>query len=156
MNQCKLNLYKELKLDNYYWGGALKISEVSIDLSSKYSIVNFLDQVCITEKLNGLGESWNEINYNNFKLLLNSALQFDLGFSEHRVMSVEKAEDYFGILTNDFNINTSRYFTNCFDHFWNNENKVFTANSISKNTLDLAVSIVSNDKLLFVYFLFED
>jgi hypothetical protein len=155
MNNLKIDLYKELQLDNYYWGGALKII-TKVDINSKADIINALDQVCKNEKLSPLGEDWNEINYDEFKLLLNSALQFNLGFSGHRVMSIEEAHTYFETLTNDFDINASKYFTNCFNHFWDDEDKGYTGNSISENTLDLAVSMVNYNKLLFVYFLFED
>lgn len=155
MENHKIDFYKNLLLDRYFWGGALGIT-TKIDLNSKKDVINTLDQVCKNEKLTPLGSDWNEINYVEFKLLLNSALQFNLGFSGHRVMSIEEAQGYFETLTNDFDIKTSKYFTNCFNHFWDGEDKGYTGNSISEKTLDLAVSIVNCNKLLFVYFLFED
>jgi hypothetical protein len=155
MNNDKIDFYKNLLLDRFFWGGALSIT-TKIDLSSEEDVINTLDQVCKNENLTPLGSDWNEINYDEFKLLLNSAFQFNLGFSGHRVMSIEEAQSYFETLTNDFDISTSKYFTNCFNHSWDGENKGHTGNSISENTLDLAVSIVNCNKLLFVYFLFED
>jgi len=155
MESYKINLYKKLQLDRYFWGVALSVT-TKIDLTSEENIINTLDQVCKNENLTPLGSDWNAINYDEFKLLLNSAIQFNLGFSGHRVMSIEEAQAYFETLTNDFDINTSKFFTNCFNHFWDGENKGYTSNSISENTLDLVVSIINSDKLLFVYFLFED
>lgn len=156
MDIVKIDLYKELQLHNYHSGGAFIIENTSIDLEESAAVFRVLDKACTSEKLIPLGEDWNEINYAEFNLLLNSALQFDLGFTRQRVMTIEQAQQYYEILTKGFDFSASRYFTNCFDHFWNNESNSFTSNSISQKTLDLAVSIVSKDKILFVYFLFED
>jgi hypothetical protein len=155
MNNNKIDLYNDLHLDSYYWGGALNIT-TKVDISSKSDLINALDKVCKNEDLTALGEDWNEINYDEFKHLLTSALQFNLGFAGHRVMSEEKAHDNFEALTTGFDINTSRCFTNCFNHFWDDKNKGYSSNSISKHTIDLAIAILNEDKILFTYFLFED
>lgn len=151
-----VNWYEDLQLDKYFWGGALTASYDRINLSITSEVINTLDEVCKSEKLNPLGEKWHEIDVNQFEHLLKSALQFDLGFTEHRVMPIEKAEDFFKILTDSSNTNASKYFTNCYNHFWDNQNKGYAANSISSQTMDLVTAKVSADKTVLVYFLFED
>ena len=155
MNFFKLNLYKDLKLDTFYWGGAVSIIK-QIDLNSKVNIISSLDQACKGEELNPLIDGWNEINYNQFKELLTSALQFNLGFLNHEVMPIEKATHFFKVLTTNYDHEKCRCFTNAFDNPWTTENGSFSYNSVSKYTLDLALTLVNEDKLLLIYFFFED
>lgn len=156
MNNPKSNIYKELELHNYYWGGALHIGNINVDLNSKHDIVNILDHTCKYEELRPLNSEWNEINYEQFQHLLISAFQYNLGYPSHQVMSIDKTQHYFKLFTENFNKNKCRCFTNCFGLPWDNENKVHSFNSISEHTIDLALSIIDSNKLLFVYFLFED
>jgi len=151
----KLDIYKELKLNDYYWGGALRINFEKIDLNSTPGVINTLDKVCTDEGLIPLSEGWREIDYNEFKTTLLAAFQFDLGFTAHRTMPYEKAQWYYQSAIENLNIETCRCFTNCTDNPWDNKYG-YGGNSISEHTLDLALSIINNNEMLFVYVLFED
>jgi hypothetical protein len=151
----KLNIYKELKLDDYYWGGALRINFKKIDLSSTTIVIDTLDMVCADEGLIPLNEGWSEIDYNQFKIILLAAFQFSLGFTGHRIMPYEKAQQYFESAIENLNIETCRCFTNCSNNPWDNKYG-YGSNPISEHTLDLALSIINNNEMLFIYILFED
>jgi hypothetical protein len=154
MNYHKLDLYKELKLNDYYWGGAFRINFEKIDLTSTPIVINILDKVCTDEGLIALNELWNEIDYNLFKTILLSAFQFNLGFTAHETMPYEKAQLYYKSVMENFNIETCRCFTNWTNNPWDVGGGGF--NAISEHTLNLALSIINNNEMLFIYFLFED
>lgn len=145
----KIDLYTELNLNKYYWGGALLYRCVDFDEA------NFLDQICTDEEFIPLGNNWNEINYKQFDEMLHSALQFDLGFTKHEIMDKQKADFYFNILLKDFDAQNVKCFSNWYNNPWKNLNGG-AFNSISINTMDLVFSIVNKNQVLFVYFLFED
>ena len=151
----KLNIYEELKLKEYYWGGALRVSFEKIDLHSTSNVINILDEVCKSEGLNGLNEDWNEIDYNLFKKILLSSFQFNLGFSNSEQMPAEKAQWYYNATIENLNMETCRCFTNWHNNPWD-QGGGGGGFSVSKHTLDLALSIINNSEMLFVYFLFED
>jgi hypothetical protein len=120
MNNHKLDIYKELKLNDYYWGGALRINFEKIDLNSTSIVINILDKVCEDEGFKALNEAWNEIDYNQFKTILLSAFQFNLGFTKHETMPPEKAQWYYKSVLEYFNTESCRCFTNWFNNPWDN------------------------------------
>lgn len=151
----KLNIYEELKLQDYYWGGALRVNFGKIDLNSTSSALNTLDEVCKGEGLIELNEDWIEIDYNLFKRMLLSAFRFNLGFSAHEQMPPEKAQLYYNSVIENLNIEACRCFTNWHNNPWD-AGGGGGGFSVSKHTLDLALSLINNREMLFVYFLFED
>lgn len=150
-NMKKQDLYTELNLGKYYWGGAFLYSSIDIVADE----VNILDQICTDRGFTPLGHDWNEIDYKQFDKMLHSALQFDLGFTKHEIMNEQKTNFYFNILLKGFDVQNVRCFSNWYNNPWENlTGGVF--NSISINTMDLALAILDKNQALFVYFLFED
>lgn len=149
----KQNLYEELKLEKFYWGGAIKFNFMNIDINS--NVIDILDKICIEEGLIPLNTEWNEINHKDFDDLLHSALQFDLGFTKYEIMNTNEAEFWYNILTEKLDIQEARYFTNWFNNPWKSLGGG-SFNSLSPHTMDLAVAMIDATQILFVYFLFED
>jgi hypothetical protein len=148
------NLFIDLKLDTLFLGGAFKGEAKIENLEAKDCVLKLIDDFCVKKDLLPLGEDWNEISYTEFDSLLHDALQFDLGFTAYRVLKYDEANQFYNILMADFDTTKCKCFTNCFSNPWKNSS--YSSNSVSQHTLDLVVVIVNSNKILVVYFFFED
>ena len=150
------NLYLALQLHNYFDGGASLYRNLKVDLNSKSEIRAQLDSICLSKNFIPLQETWKEISMDAFKNLLQKALHFNIGFLNDENMSFEESTFFYQQLTNHFEIDECLFFTNWHNDPWNSKNTSIAANTVSDATLDLVLSVIHHQKLLFFYVLFED
>lgn len=150
------DLYAELGLKKYFWGGIKKISLDSIDLTDTESIISILDSSSANENLSMLGSDWIEIDFNRYKFLCISAFCFSLGFPKKEIMTFEIAQSVFDKIIDEDMFKNCRCYTNCSESPWDGENSAFAFNSISTYAMDLAMVVLNNESLVFTYILYED
>ncbi|WP_298955526.1 hypothetical protein [uncultured Nonlabens sp.] len=150
-----MDLYKELELDKFFLGGVIKKNNLKVDLNSQNEVKETLNEALLSHNLNSLEYEWNEVEHKNFEKMFISGLQYNLGFTTQEVMPIEVAKKNYSTLIENFSLEKCKFYTNWFGSPWD-ENGASSFNSISDYTLDMAISIISSDKLLIIYFLFED
>jgi hypothetical protein len=147
----KQNLYKELGMDEFIWGDCFMVQRTENEID----VINSIDNICIAENRNPLGENWNEISYTDCSELLLNAFIFDLAYTSGANMSTEKAEYFRDTVFSNFDEYSTKCYTNWYQNPWKSKNGA-SWNPITENTFDMAIVLVDRTKIVFTYFISED
>ena len=116
---------------------------------------DLLNEVCIKEGLNSLDESWNKIDFSEGEKMLKSMIIHDLAYINTRVVDEIIAQDISYKLIQSIGKSNIKCYTNWFLNPW--ESKISEGwNSVTTNTIDMALAFLNNDELLFVWKVGED
>lgn len=147
----KRDLYKEFGMDEYIWGDSFIVERTENELS----VIHCIDNICMAEKRNPLGDKWNEISFVDCKEMLLNAFNFDLAYTSGANMSTEKAEYYRDLVFTNFKVTDTKCYTNWFQNPWKSKNGA-SWNPITENTFDMAIVLADTTKIAFTYFISED
>lgn len=147
----KRDIYTEFGMSEFIWGDSFIVERNE----SNEDIISEIDNLCVAENRNPLGEKWFEISFLEGSILLQNAFNFDLAYSSGQNMPKEKAVFYRDLITSKFNEPETKCFTNWDRNPWTSK-KGGSWNPISENTFDMAVIFADNSKISFTYFISED
>lgn len=151
-----MTIEKEIDIGSNVWGYAYEIKIKQI-LKSEKEIFEVLDEFCLAQNLNQLNDTWNKIAFNKAQKLLKNCLTYDIAYSSSRINKSEEVETIFTNFMSKLNVKEIRYcFANCFGNPWEETENGYGFNSITKQTFDIGIVIIDNNKLLFAYFMSED
>lgn len=152
----EVDLYKDLQLDRFFQGLAKIYSGLNINIKSNPDVLRSIDNICLSHGFIALNEEWKELTTKEAEDFFISSLRFNIGFTNHENMPEEKAKNLYHDLTKSFNLEGCKVFTNWYNNPWTNNEDPTGINTISDATLDLALVIVDENKLLFYFISFED
>jgi hypothetical protein len=130
----KQNLYKELKMKEFYDGDSF-----IVDRNNKFiSVIENIDDICTSENRNCLGEKWNKIDFVKCSELLKNAFNFDLAHPNSANMTADKAGYYHDFIVSKFTEIQTACYTNWSQSPWESKNGA-SWNPITENTFDMAI-----------------
>jgi len=150
-------LHKDLNLNIFFDGFTNVYKNLNINIESFTEATSFIDKICLSHNFIGLKEEWKELSFEEAESFFISSLRFNIGFTKHENMSKEKARDFYIKLTENFNLQKCSFFSNWYNNPWIEgcDNSI-GINTISDSTLDLALFIIDENKILFHFISFED
>ena len=147
----KTELYKKIGMDKFFWGDCFQIERDS----KTSNVVEFLDQICVSEKLKSLNGKWRKIEFDDCSELFLNALNFDLAYKRCEQMSKEQATVFQKSIIEIFDKTDTECFTNWSANPWKEQNGGGRS-SITESTFDMAIVFADLDKIVFTYFISED
>ncbi|MCU0440586.1 MAG: hypothetical protein MUC49_22045 [Raineya sp.] len=149
----KIDLYKKYQMYDFFGGGCF---EIEFDITHQsLDFLEFLDQICIKEKLHPIFDKWQKIDFQESCDLLLNALNFDLAYQRCENMPFEKALFFQKLIIEKFDQKKCFCFTNWFQNPWKEENGA-SWNSITNHTFDMAIVFTNFKRHVFIYFISED
>jgi hypothetical protein len=147
----KQELYKEMGMDEFYWGDCFIIDRNENDSDT----IRCIDTVCIVEGRHALADKWNELSFSECSELLLNAFNFDLAYQSCAIMPTEKAAYYRNFLVSKFKDTDTKCFTNWFQNPWKSKHGA-SWNPITDNTFDMVIVLADATKIAFTLFISED
>lgn len=151
----KIELFDILGMNKFFAGGSFEYSLRNLTIGDESAINKTLDEICLKENLIPLGEEWRKLSFLEGSNLLLNAFRYDLAYMSSERMSKEKAKYFQEQVLDRVDKNKCICYTNWFDNPWENKNGS-SWNSVTKHTLDMAIVIIDEKKLVFTYFIGED
>lgn len=152
----RIDLFNKLGLNERLMGGSFEyhVSDSEINLYDQESLMELLDEVCISEGLIPLHGEWNSLSFLEATDLLLNAFRYDLAFASSEQMSLGDAQYFQREIIEGINPSQCCCFTNWFQKTWQSGGGAW--NSISECTFDIAIVIITLNKISFTYVLGED
>ncbi|WP_445722692.1 hypothetical protein [Flavobacterium sp.] len=147
----KQDLYKELRMDEFFWGGSFIVDRDKVDSE----LIKEIDRICVFENKTPLAEKWKKLNLKECSDLLLNAFNFDLAYQGYAIMTTDKAEYYKKLIVSKFDESDTKCFTNWCQNPWKSKNGA-SWNSVTENTFDMAIVLADKTKIAFTYFISED
>lgn len=154
--------------DEELWLKLFYLDTSQLDISTENQRYTLLDFACLNESrylpnnndvpdntINLLRNKWYNIDFSDAKTMLFNALQFDLAYSNSRLMSEQEAQKHVETLLADFLPENTYAYTNYDRNPF--DRKGYSGSSLfDLVTFDLGIVFLNNKQLLFGYFLAED
>ncbi|WP_373549477.1 hypothetical protein [Haliscomenobacter sp.] len=136
----------------YPWGYAYEITSKIYDEETVFLL---LDKFCEDKNLTKLGNLWVPIDFATASYFINKGLQFSIAFNtaENGCDAETVKRNQNALLKSFDELNNKGCFTNCFGDPWSGN---YSSNPLTEQTFDVAIVIISQDKVLLVYFMDED
>lgn len=153
----RVDLFNKLGLNERLMGGdsfEYHISDSNINIDDQEFLMELLDKVCISEGLIPLYGEWNCLNFSEAADLLLNAFRYDLAFASSEQMSLEDAQYFQREILESIDSSQCCCFTNWLQKTWQSGDWAW--NSISKCTFDIAIVIITPNKISFTYVIGED
>lgn len=152
----RTDLFNELRLNECLMGDSFeyRISDLDLNLDNREFLMKLLDEVCVSEGLIPLYGKWNSLNFSEATDLMLNAFHYDLAFAAIERMTLGDAQYFQKKILESIDQSQCRCFTNWSQKIWQSES--WSWNSISECTFDIAIVIVTQNRVLFTYVLGED
>jgi hypothetical protein len=154
----RIDLFNKLGLNGRLLMGGdsfeYHISDSDINIDNQEFLMELLDKVCISEGLIPLYGEWNSLSFSEAADLLLNAFRYDLAFASSEQMSLGDAQYFQGEILKGIDSSQCCCFTNWFQKIWQSPERA--SNPISECTFDIAIVIITPNKISFTYVLGED